>query len=420
MTKVTDAEQTGVCIVGCGPAGAMLGLMLARAGVEVVVLEQYPDFFRDFRGDTIHASTLQVLAELDLIDAFEQLPQQRTESITVVTDGGVFTLGDFTRLPGRFKSLSMVPQWDFLNFITSAAEQCPTFTLRRSAEVVGLLEEDGVVRGVRYRDADGGDDSRQLCALLTVAADGRHSTVRRAAGLSPVEFGAPLDVLWYRVPKGDGDPVGSFVRLVPGRLLPMIDRGTYWQGAYTMPKGTFAQMKADGIEKLRADLHRAMPFLGERIDSALRTWDDTGFLEVRVNRLRRWYRPGLLCIGDAAHAMSPVAGVGINLAIQDAVAAANALSDPLMRGSVREHDLAKVQRRRSLPTRLTQRLQMTVQKRMVSAVGHPDQPTAIPLALLVLTRTPPLLRLFSRFMAVGIRNEHVRSTLGPDATTKGE
>jgi len=428
ITEVPPAE-TSVCIAGCGPAGAMLGLLLARAGVEVVVLEKHADFHRDFRGDTIHASTLQVLDELGLLSGFEELPQQRTTSITMMTDTESVTLGDFTRLPGRFQWVSMVPQWDFLTFLTDEADRLPTFRLLRCAEVVGLIEEDGQVRGVRYldrgEDRDGDAESgasgveRQLRAVLTVAADGRHSAVRGASGLDMIEFGVPLDVLWYRLPKAAGDPAGSFARLTAGRFLPMIDRGSYWQGAYTMPKGAFTQLRAAGIDALRADLRRVMPFLDDRLDSALRSWDDTGFLEVRVNRLRRWHRPGLLCIGDAAHAMSPVGGVGINLAIQDAVAAANILIAPLVQGRLTEHDLAQVQRRRSLPTRVTQRVQMLMQRQLISATGAPDKPTSLPPVVRLLTRTPPLVRLMSRFMAIGVRAEHVAPPVAVGAATRG-
>jgi 2-polyprenyl-6-methoxyphenol hydroxylase-like FAD-dependent oxidoreductase len=339
----------------------------------------------------------------------------------MVTDEGTFTLGDFTRLPGKFQALSMVPQWDFLDFIIAEAENYPSFRLQRQARVTGLLEEDGVVRGVRYRTAAG--EEGELRALLTIAADGRHSTVRDAARLSSVEYGAPIDLLWYRIPKGSDDPEGSFARLFRGRFLPMIDRGTYWQGAYTMPKGAFATMKAAGIETLREDLRAAMPFLADRVDTALRSWDDTGFLEVRVNRLRRWYSPGVLCIGDAAHAMSPVAGVGINLAIQDAVAAANLLVAPLLNGEVTTRDLARVQRRRSLPARLTQRVQLQVQKQIIPRPSSGDSSgSGIPPALRVMTRLPLVQRYFSRFMAIGVRNEHVRPVHAaqPSVQTAGD
>lgn len=399
------AERTTCCVVGCGPAGAMLGLLLARAGVDVVVLEKYPDFFRDFRGDTIHASTLQVLAELDLLTGFERLPQEHTSRISILTDDGLLPFGDFTHLPGRFQYISFVPQWDFLRFITDEARRYPSFTLRQQAEFVGLVVEDGRMRGVRYRTPDG---EHELRATLTVAADGRSSAVRRAAGLAAVEFGAPMDVLWFRVPRAEGDPASTFARLTRGRLFPMIDRRTYWQGAYTMPKGAFGDLKQRGIATLREEVHAAMPFLDGRLDKALQSWDDVGFLEVRVNRLRRWHRPGLLCIGDAAHAMSPIAGVGINLAIQDAVAAANRLAGPLTRGTVTERDLAAVQRRRMLPTRATQAVQLAIQRNMISPLLEQRSSATVPRPLRVAFRLPPLRRAIARFMAIGIRNEHVR------------
>jgi 2-polyprenyl-6-methoxyphenol hydroxylase-like FAD-dependent oxidoreductase len=409
-TEVIPVENRTCCVVGCGPAGAMLGLLLARAGVDVVVLEKYPDFFRDFRGDTIHASTLQVLDELGLLAGFEQVPQQRTVSIGIRTDDGTATLGDFSTLPGKFQYISMVPQWDFLAFLTQEAARYPSFHLRRQAEAFALVEDGGAVRGVRYRDPDG---VREVRAPLTVACDGRHSVIRQEAGLVAVEFGAPMDVLWFRVAKAEGDPAGTFARLAPGRLFPMIDRRTYWQGAYVMPKGSFPQLKARGVGALHQELHRYLPFLGNRVEKGVRSWDDVGFLEVKVNRLERWYRRGLLCIGDAAHAMSPIGGVGINLAVQDAVAAANLLAEPLRRGAVTEADLRAVQRRRERPTKLTQRVQLLMQRNMISPLLESSDSAQLPRPMRLVTRAPfvgrAVARLLARFMAIGFRAEHVRS-----------
>jgi 2-polyprenyl-6-methoxyphenol hydroxylase-like FAD-dependent oxidoreductase len=406
MNTDQSIERTDVCIVGCGPAGAMLGLLLARAGVQVVVLEKYPDFHRDFRGDTIHASTLQVLDELGLKQAFDLLPQQRTHSVAMMTDDGMVTMGDFSRLPGSFQYLSMVPQWELLTFLTTEAAKFPSFTLKRRAEVTDLIVEQDIVRGVRYTSADG---THELRSTLTVACDGRHSVVRAAAGLVVREYGVPMDVLWFRIPKGTGDPQGSFARLGPGRLFPVIDRGSYWQAAATMPKGSYDSLRAAGIAAFRADLARWLPFPADRIDAAVPSWGDTGFLEVRVNRLRQWHREGLLCIGDAAHAMSPIAGVGINLAIQDAVATANLLGDGLRRGSVTGNQLAAVQRRRAWPAALTQRIQLMIQHQLISGRGDPDGTVHTPRPMRVLSKARPLRQLFSRFMAIGVRNEHVAS-----------
>lgn len=408
----TPSETTaGCCIVGCGPAGAMLGLMLARTGVAVVVLEKYPDFFRDFRGDTVHASTMTVLDELGLMPGFERLPHQKTTTISIMTDSGTTPLGDFTSLPGTFQYIAMVPQWDFLNFLTAEAALLPTFRLIRNAEAFALIESGGEVRGVRYRTPEG---LREVRAQLTVAADGRHSAIRRVAGLPTTELGAPMDVLWYRIPKADGDPTGSFARLAPGRFLPMIDRGTYWQGAYTMPKGSFDELKARGIGALHADLHRSLPFLGNRIEG-ITDWDDVGFLEVRVNRLERWYRPGLLCIGDAAHAMSPIGGVGINLAVQDAVATANLLAEPLRAGRITVRDLAAVQRRRMRATKLTQRMQLIMQRGIISPIMEGSESAQLPVPARLLLRVGFLRRQLSRLLAIGFRNEHVHTHAGAEA-----
>jgi len=405
---VADAsipDSVTCCIVGCGPAGAMLGLMLARAGVDVLVLEKYPDFFRDFRGDTVHASTLEVLDELGLADSFSRVRQQRTTSIGVMTDSGMTALGDFTHLPGKFQYITMVPQWDFLTFVTGEAARYPTFHLTREAEAFALIREGTQVTGVRYRTPRG---AREVRALLTVGADGRHSVIREAARLPVREFGSPMDVLWYRLPKADTDPPGSFARLATGRLFPMIDRGTYWQGAYTMPKGSYGALKASGIGTLHKELHRWMPFLGDRIET-ITGWDDVGFLEVRVNRLKHWHRPGLLCIGDAAHAMSPVGGVGINLAVQDAVAAANRLTGPLRAGRVSEADLAAVQRRRLPPTIVTQRLQLIMQNNMISPLLEGRASAELPRGMQTVLRLRFVRRLMSRFIAIGFRSEHVKT-----------
>ena len=396
-------ESTTCVVAGCGPAGAMLGLLLARAGVDVVVLEKHPDFFRDFRVDTVHASTLRILDELDLIEAFDRVPQQRTTQISLMTDDGLTPMGDFTTLPGRFPYMAMVPQWDFLSFLTAQAARYPEFALHREVEVIGLVEDpDGLVRGVRCRTADGEQIVR---ADLVVVADGRSSATRAAAGLVATEYGSPLDVLWYQVSRAAGDPAGTFLRVAPGGLFPMIDRGTYWQGAYTVPKGAFTEIRARGIEDFRATLRRSLPFLGDRVAEI--DWDGVGFLEVQVNRLASWFRPGLLCIGDAAHAMSPIGGVGINLAIQDAVAAANALAGPLRDRRVRPADLRAVQRRRELPTRVTQRLQLGMQRSMVDSLR--GDRARIPLPMRLAARLPLLRRPISRFLALGVRNERVRT-----------
>ncbi|MGK5114043.1 MULTISPECIES: FAD-dependent oxidoreductase [unclassified Geodermatophilus] len=399
-------ETVTCCIAGGGPAGMVLGLLLARQGIDVLVLEKHGDFLRDFRGDTVHASTLRLLDELGLAEAFLRLPHQAVTRLGVTTDDGTFVLADFGRLPGRFPFLALVPQWDLLDFLADRAREQPTFRLRMDAEVVGLLSEDGAVRGVRYRPPDGGES--QVRATLTVAADGRHSRVRAAAGLRLREFGAPMDVLWFRLPKsaGDGGPAfGGAGRVTRGRLLVLLDRGDYWQSAYLVPKGGSADLRAAGLDAFRADLAALLPAMPAAI-GALRSWDDVRVLTVRVDRLRRWHRPGLLLIGDAAHAMSPIGGVGVNLAVQDAAAAARLLAGPLARGAVRSRDLARVRLRRLLPTVVTQAVQRQIQTRFLSRVLAGDRPVGTPGVLRLLARFPVLQGLPARLIGIGVLPEH--------------
>ena len=412
MTTAPDPEHApaheGVtcCISGCGPAGAMLGLLLARAGIDVLVLEKHEDFFRDFRGDTIHPSTLDIVEELGLLDAFSALPQQRAERLEAVTDTGTVTLAEFGELGIRHPYIAFVPQWDFLDFLTEEAGRYPTFTLRMGAEVLAAKRDaEGRVSGVRYRDAGGTHD---VDAALTVATDGRDSALRRSVGLTPVGYGAPMDILWFRLPRRPSDRQGTFGRVTAGRFVVMIDRGDYWQVAFAIPKGTDAELRAQGIGTLRESMTALMPFLGDRV-SELRSWEDVSSLEVQVNRLRRWHVPGLLFIGDAAHAMSPIGGVGINLAIQDAVAAANLLAEPLSWGVLTERELARVQRRRWLPTAGVQVVQRAVQRRLLGPVLRGQGPAAALGPLRHLSRLGFVRRLPARLVGVGVLPEHVRT-----------
>lgn len=397
-------------IGGCGPAGAVLGLLLARAGVEVVVLEKHGDFLRDFRGDTIHASTLTLLDELGLGEDFARLPHQRVETLGVTTDDSEHTLADFRRLPGRHQEIAFLPQWDFLDFVTHHAAALPTFRLQLEAEATGLRTEAGKVVGLSYRDSRGRE--HEVRADLTVAADGRRSVLRASAGLRARRHGAPMDVLWFRLCRRETDVERTAGRLSRGRLLIRIDRGAYWQTAYVIPKGGYNRLRARGLDAFRADLARLEPFLADRVGE-LRSWDDVSVLDVQVDRLRRWHRPGFLCIGDAAHAMSPIGGVGINLAVQDAVAAANLLVDPLWSGTLTERDLAKVQRRRSLPTMLTQRGQRTIQDRFLAPLLAGESAGGTPPLLRLLDRFPALQGVTAYLIGIGVRPEHVRQRPRP-------
>ncbi|MEV4243169.1 FAD-dependent oxidoreductase [Streptosporangium canum] len=397
-------DRNTCVIAGGGPAGAVLALLLARAGVRVTLLEKHGDFLRDFRGDTVHPSTLQVLDELGLAEELDRLPHRKAYSMTLQTDDATVPIADLSRLPGRYNYIAFVPQWDFLNLVTAAAERYPTFRLVMNAEVYDVIREGNAVRGVRYRDAGG---EHELRAALTVAADGRHSDVRRAAGLVPVEHGVPMDVLWFRLPRDPGDPGDPFLRVSAGHMMVAINREDYWQLAYLIPKGGFDALRARGIETVREHVARLLPFLKERVE-LLSDFGDVSMLSVALNRLRRWHRPGLLVIGDAAHAMSPVFGVGINLAVQDAVAAANLLAGPLAAGAeIPEPLLARVQRRRTPPTVLTQLAQRVVQHRLIRpALSGGAGPVRLPRGI---SRIPAIGTLARRFIGFGVRPEHVRS-----------
>ena len=355
MIVDTLPQRTACCIVGAGPAGMMLGLLLARAGVDVTVLEKHEDFLRDFRGDTLHASTLTLLDELGLAERLAAIPHRvlRRLQVQQLKSGAAFEV-DFSVIPGPHKHIAMVPQWDLLGMLAEAAREEPSFALRMGVEVTGLLRERGRVIGVRYRRGDG--SAGELRAAVTIACDGRTSTVRAASGLRVREFGVPIDVWWFRVPRREGDPEGVGGRLGDAQFLAMIDRDSYFQLGYIIPKGSDARLRAEGIDVFRGRIAALMPELADGVD-ALQAWDDVKLLSVRLNRLPLWCRPGLLCIGDAAHAMSPIGGVGINLAVQDAVAAARYLAAPLSRGEAPIRDLVRVQARRWAPTLVTQSLQ---------------------------------------------------------------
>jgi 2-polyprenyl-6-methoxyphenol hydroxylase-like FAD-dependent oxidoreductase len=392
------------CIAGGGPAGMMLGFLLARAGVTVVVLEKHGDFLRDFRGDTVHPSTLTVMHELGLLDEFLKLPHHRIAHFTGTFGGTPVQIADLTHLPVPAPFIAMMPQWDFLDFLASHGRAFSGFTLLMNADAEGVIEEGGRIVGVRAA-VDG--EPEEIRADLVVGADGRHSTIRAALGLQVQDIGAPMDVLWFRISHKGGDPSEVLGRFDPGSILVMLDRGDYWQCAFIIPKGAAERVRAEGIEKVRATIARLAPEVADRLGE-LRTIDDLKLLTVGVDRLKTWWKPGALCIGDAAHTMSPIGGVGINIAVQDAVAAANILAAPLREGRLSDADLAAVQARRLFPARATQAVQVFLQNGIIApSLTAAGRRMKVPLFLRLLQWFPILRRLPARLIALGVRPEHV-------------
>jgi 2-polyprenyl-6-methoxyphenol hydroxylase-like FAD-dependent oxidoreductase len=401
---MADEElETGCCVVGGGPAGMMLGYLLGRKGIPVTVLEKHADFFRDFRGDTVHPSTLEVLKELGLLDEFLSLPHEQVESGGVIIGDSNFDVADFRHLPTTCKFIALMPQWDFLNFISSHAKTFPSFQLRMQHEVTGLVRDGERITGIVARNQG---REVQVRANLVVGCDGRHSLTRTAAGLEVVEHGVPIDVLWFRISRRPDDPAGVLGNVNHGKALILINRSDYFQAGQMIAKGSFDSIKAQGLEAFRNGILSVAPYLGDRVNE-LHNWDQVKILTVQINRLKRWYLPGLLCIGDAAHAMSPAGGVGINLAIQDAIAAARLLAAPLQQGFVSEKPLAAVQWRREFPTRVTQSLQLAAHRGMGQMFLNPG-PIRAPWQLKVATKIPGVQRLMGRVIGLGALPEHVR------------
>ena len=400
---VANSIKVTCCIAGGGPAGMMLGFLLARAGVRVVVLEKHPDFLRDFRGDTVHPSILEIMHELSLLQEFLKLPHSAVRQISVQIGEDRLVIGHFGHLPVHCKFIALMPQWDFLNFIADHARRYPTFELRMRTEATDLLEENGRIVGLRASSPDGEIEIR---ADLSVGCDGRHSTIREKAGLKSDDYGAPMDVMWFRLSRKPNDSEEIFGHIEDGRMMVMLNRSDYWQCAYVIPKGSVDEIKRAGLDKFRKSVGELSPFTQDRLDE-IESWDKVKLLTVVVDRLRQWYRSGLLCIGDAAHAMSPVGGVGINLAVQDAVAAANVLWQPLRSGTLTTEALREVQRRREFPTRFTQRVQIVMQNQIIGPALKGSRPRA-PL-LMKIMQWPLLRRIPGRVLALGVRPEHIHT-----------
>ncbi|MFS0517211.1 FAD-dependent oxidoreductase [Nostoc sp. UIC 10607] len=398
---IVDVQTTDCCIVGGGPAGAVLALLLARQGISVMLLEAHKDFDRDFRGDTIHPSVMEIMEELGLSDRLLELPHAKMRQIRFKTPQDTVTLADFSHLKTHYPYITMLPQVKFLEFITQEAQKYPSFHLVMGANVQDLIAENGVIQGVRYR---GGGGWHEIRAILTVGADGRHSRLRHLGEFESIETSPPMDILWFRLPRQPEDPEGGMGRFGQGKIIAMLDRGDEWQLAYVIPKGGYQQLRAAGLEELKKSVVEVVPEFHQRIQN-LHDWSQIAFLSVESSRVKRWYRPRLLLIGDAAHIMSPVGGVGINYAIQDAVVAANVLSKPLKNRQVQLSDLAKVQRQRELPTRIIQAFQTFIQKRVFAPVLTSNR-TFVPPAFL---RLPILRDLPARLIAFGVFPSHVKT-----------
>lgn len=404
---IKTRTETTCCIVGGGPGGVMLALLLARKGVEVVLLEEHGDFARDFRGDTVHPSTMEVLDQIGLAERVLQLKHTKARAMELETPQGIVGSFDFKDLKTRYPYIALIPQMHFLECLTEAAKSYPTFQLIMGARAEKLIEEDGYVHGVQYRAQDGWHELR---AVLTVGADGRFSRMRKLAGFEEIKSSPPMDVLWFRLPHLESDPdeAGGKLDLGQGHLLVRLDRGEEWQIGYTIPKGGYQAIKSAGLEQLRANIGKLLPIFAERMQT-ITEWKQIAVLSVESSILKRWYRPGLLLIGDAAHVMTPVGGVGINYAIQDAVASANILTAYLQRGQAPTSALARVQRRRELPTKLIQGFQRILQRQILQQLQISRQQVKPPLSLRLVLHTPLLRTIPPRFIAFGPRRERVEN-----------
>ena len=398
-------SRTICCVAGGGPAGVMLGFLLARAGVGVVVLEKHKDFFRDFRGDTIHPSTLQVMHELGLLDQFLKVRHDEIRQLRALIGDTEVQIADFTHLPTVCKFIALMPQWDFLNFLAEQGKRYPGFDLRMETEATDLIVEGERIVGLR---ATGPDGPYEIRADLVVGADGRHSVVRGRAGFAAESLGAPMDVLWMRMSRKPSDPGQTGGTINYGHMMVTLNRNDYWQCAYVIRKGGYDQLHARGLDAFRADIVKLCPFLADRVHE-LKDWDDIKLLTVAVDRLTKWWRPGLLCIGDAAHAMSPIGGVGVNLAVQDAVAAANILAEPLREARLTTDHLDRVQQRRTFPMKVIQKMQTTVQERVIDKILDSEKPMTAPWAVRLFNIFPFLQRIPARIVGIGVRPEHIHT-----------